>query len=335
MVGLPTPDEVFKLASDFVDSQLRQCTERRQQLIDSAKRFLIVLPPLPACPSDTLIQWHKDLDSLVLETTTELQNFAATLIAGGVGATIAYNNTIELARINATGAVASDDDQARHLAAAATLVLATLQPRDPRIKDIGKILLAKGFENSLFHFLAEGLGSPLMLAKLMARCPDPDFDKQNIHAHEQWIWERADALNRQDETMYWDCIFAANLWKTGALPLRAESPYMPAFPKFESLHGDLPGAIRDHIGELQSELSKRREQLASDVVKVIADLGNAAIRSGVTAAIDEAKRQLEEAARRVEENAKRLEEERRRLEEEARRIIPVPTPRNPIPGVRF
>ena len=44
-------------------------------------------------------------------------------------------------------------------------------------------------------------------------------DDKEPHPRYQWIWERADsdASNPAADTMYWDCLFVARLYKGGAL----------------------------------------------------------------------------------------------------------------------
>jgi hypothetical protein len=245
-----------------------------------------------------------------------------------VGAAIAFNNAITITTANASGAVIADDDQGRHLAAATALILQTLHP-DPRIKAIGATLLAKGAENPFFQYLAEERGSPFVLQSIINKCPDTNFDKTNASPHEQWIWERADNTSPAPklQTMYWDCIFIANIWMTGPVPLRSALKSMAAFPSFDPHKADPASSIREHFASLERELDMRKRQFEKEVGNVLAEFLKINVGSGVSAAVEAARKAAEEAVQQAQqaaaaaaEAARRADEERRRLENEARKL---------------
>jgi hypothetical protein len=326
MLNVPMPDELLKQALNSIDNELQKCATRRQDLIDAAKRVLIVLPPLPPCPPSTIIQLHKELDSKVIQIAKEIQDFALSLATKDVGAAIAYNNALSLLKVNALGAVAADDDQGRHLAAAGALILYTLH-RDPQLNSIGATLLVKGLENSLFQFLAGPPKSPIMLQEIINKCPNTNFDLANSSPHEQWIWERGDLNSAKEQTMYWDCIFVANLWKTGPIPLRSSLKQISEFPAIDSARGVVAAQIRDHVSNLKNELDSRANQMQKQVANTLAALGSIRLDKGVDAAVETARKQAEEAAKNAREVARKaaeaaaaLDAERRRIENEGRKV---------------
>src|SRR5262249_1874776 len=142
------------------------------------------------------------------------------------------------------------------------------------------------------------------------------FDPTNQSPHEQWIWERADSKHDALlQTMYWDCIFAADLWKTGVLPLRSKFKKLVSFPKLDFEKPDIGALIRVQVSSFQQLIQKHQDDLKQSITDVIALLGQIRIDKGVQAAIDMATQQLRDEA----EQAGKAAEEAARLADEARK----------------
>jgi len=103
------------------------------------------------------------------------------------------------------------------------------------VSDAAHILAIKEPENAFYEFLANG-PTPRMLDQILAKCPSAATDKP--HARFQWIWEREDHEKDTSkpeawtETMYWDCLFVANLYKAG--PLQGNTLAAP--PGFDEIY---------------------------------------------------------------------------------------------------
>lgn len=149
------------------------------------------------------------------------------------------------------------------------------------VSEAAHILATKQPENAFFAYLAEG-PTPDMLGKILAKCPAEKADKP--HPRFQWIWERADRdpdpANPQPwtETMYWDCLFVAALYKSGPLTGAALSPppgfdemYKLAEQERARLEAIVKGAIAQanalkHLAELGPQLVLSAGQAMADLV---------------------------------------------------------------------
>lgn len=129
------------------------------------------------------------------------------------------------------------------------------------------------------------------------------------------------------QTMYWDCIFMANIWMTAPTPLRSTFKRMATFSAFDPRKADLARSIRESFAALERELDARKRQFENHVGNVLAQLSKINLESGLSAAAEAARRAAEDAVRQAQqaaaattEAARRADEERRRLENEARQL---------------
>lgn len=123
------------------------------------------------------------------------------------------------------------------------------------VSDAAHIIAAKEPENAFFEYLAHG-PTPRMLDQILAKCPSATEDK--LHARFQWIWEREDREPDPSkpqpwtQTMYWDCLFVANLYRAGSLT-GAALDVPPGFDELyrlaEQERARLEAIIRDVISQ--------------------------------------------------------------------------------------
>jgi hypothetical protein len=87
----------------------------------------------------------------------------------------------------------------------------------PALSSAAEILVARESQNAFFEYVAHG-PTETMLNQILAKCSSQENDI--AHARFQWIWQRDDKEQPppSKKTMYWDCIFVANLYKNGPLP---------------------------------------------------------------------------------------------------------------------
>lgn len=97
-----------------------------------------------------------------------------------------------------------------------------------------------------------------MLDLILAKCPAKKTDKRGFKF--QWIWEREDREpdphkpQAWQETMYWDCLFVANLYRDGplhSLTLPAPPGFVLAYQQAEAEHKRLRGKVENIIKELR------------------------------------------------------------------------------------
>jgi len=103
----------------------------------------------------------------------------------------------------------------------------------PDAANAAVVVAGKEPDNAFFEYVAHG-NTPEMLSQILGlkdrhgkprpnRCPSEDSDKLWPHVRLQWIWEREDRETEPgkpqpwEQTMYWDCLFAANLYKSGPI----------------------------------------------------------------------------------------------------------------------
>ena len=91
--------------------------------------------------------------------------------------------------------------------------------RSRAISEAASILAIKQRENPFFEYVAHG-PTDRMLNQILAKCPAPENDPP--HARFQWAWERVDDEQPPPwkQTMYWDCLTVANLYKNGPADAR-------------------------------------------------------------------------------------------------------------------
>ena len=98
------------------------------------------------------------------------------------------------------------------------------------------VIAGKEPDNAFFEYVAHG-NTQEMLSQILGlkdrngklrpnRCPSEASGKLWPHLRLQWIWEREDRETEPgkpqpwEQTMYWDCLFAANLYKSGPIHLK-------------------------------------------------------------------------------------------------------------------
>lgn len=106
-----------------------------------------------------------------------------------------------------SSAAVNDPGYPLHLVAAG-IVLARLNGVDtPKLRQAAGILAARVPDNPFFQFLHSGTTTATVTATL-GICPAPDRLSTNRF---QWVWEREPKPESWRESMYWECVFLANL----------------------------------------------------------------------------------------------------------------------------
>ncbi|WP_157786060.1 MULTISPECIES: hypothetical protein [Bradyrhizobium] len=157
--------------------------------------------------------------------------------------------------IGRLNAIVNDPGFSRHnIAVDAYLLQKYTAIASPTTQDAVRKVAAVEPKNAFINFVAYG-PSPEMVGLILDKCRTED--PKDVRPRFQWIWERADndASDPPRDTMYWDCLFAAKLYKGGAV----QKVSLP----------ELPGMI---------ELYKA-EQAAFDGAKTRAEEGIAAINA--------------------------------------------------------
>jgi len=111
------------------------------------------------------------------------------------------------------------DGFSRHLAAVELFILKKYGFDNGTLNETAKKLAAKESKNPFFYFVAYG-NKPPMLDLILGECPS---EKHPSKKRFQWSWERDDKEKAWIESMYWDCIFVANLYLHGTTQLSARS----------------------------------------------------------------------------------------------------------------
>jgi hypothetical protein len=126
------------------------------------------------------------------------------------------------------------------------------------------VVASKEHENAFFEYVAHG-PTPKMLSQIIGfKCPSQAADKPHLRL--QWIWEREDRETDPGkpqpwtQTMYWDCLFAANLYKSG--PIRGFNlPELPGYAELSKLAEQQLQATIDGINTLLVTLDQLRLKL--------------------------------------------------------------------------
>jgi tetratricopeptide (TPR) repeat protein len=229
LMGLVTPVQMKTWLRDALkplNDLDTECRDAKLNLESTARKFGLPIPPSPNCPDLSSIagQMEKRFDD-GLQRVTDLQAEAERLLHLPMpGLAIAYENALSLAAINAK---VNKKSEARHLAGVALLILRKLNPTDPRLPLAALPLVQRSPSNPFHIYLVEGSLKPEMLQAILDKCPDTNQDVANNSNREQWGWEREDFENTTTQSMYWDCIFSADLWKS-ELPLAFPKPTDPA-----------------------------------------------------------------------------------------------------------
>lgn len=120
-------------------------------------------------------------------------------------------------------------------------------------------------ENAFFEYVRRGPSSKMLEQivniKGVEKCPSEGSDKP--HRRTQWIWEREDRETdpKKDQpwvnTMYWDCLFVANLYKSGG-PIKGFN--LPSPPEY------------GRLSKQAEEEFQRRADATTAVMKILDDL---------------------------------------------------------------
>jgi hypothetical protein len=112
------------------------------------------------------------------------------------------------------GAYFNSEDFPLHLNGTQIYILQKLgHSTDPLIIEAAEQLNTREPKNAFFAFLTGKKSGPGSASELLGNCPkigEPRTDRT------QWAWERPDGQEAWKHSMYWDCIFVANLlscWK--------------------------------------------------------------------------------------------------------------------------
>jgi hypothetical protein len=258
--GLKTPaqvarwiDDAYRTMNELADG----CNNLFKEVDGALKKLRVPVPPTLTCPEAVALRESFDKAHLAafqraVDVRAEVEGLLR--VPGPAGATIAYESALRVATVNAA---ANQTSEARHLAGVELLVLKKINPVDPRIAGAALPLLLKSPKNPFNHYLTEGSRKPGMLAAILDKCPTTDFDPNNVGEREQWAWEREDSEDTKKATMYWDCIFAANLWKYDTQPISRPAPADPAgLAAFNRLH-DAQSALRKQVDDLTSQASNQ------------------------------------------------------------------------------
>ena len=157
--------------------------------------------------------------------------------------------------IGRLNAIVNDPGFSRHnIAVNAYLLQKYTATASPLTLDAVRKVAAIEQKNAFINFVAYG-PSPEMVGLILDKCRTED--PKDVRPRFQWIWEHADndASDPPRDTMYWDCLFAAKIYKGG--PVQKVS--LP----------ELPGMIDLY----------RAEQAAFDGAKARAEEGIAAINA--------------------------------------------------------
>src|SRR6185312_68578 len=104
-----------------------------------------------------------------------------------------------------------------HLAAVDVFLLRNLGYKSQILDQAAQIIWERDKENPFFEYLSHGR-SYRMLKLIIEKCPSKS--KPFSVTRYQWFPERGEGLQKNRnktawaESMYWDCIFLANLWQS-------------------------------------------------------------------------------------------------------------------------
>jgi hypothetical protein len=182
---------------------------------------------------------------------------------------------------------------------------------EAQVSSAAEILIARQGQNPFFEFVARG-PTERMLDEILAKCPSQNNDQP--HARFQWTWERADNENPPPwkKTMYWDCVFAGQLYKNGSLsgisipapPLLGEA-YKLAMREVANAEGVVSEILRD-----LEELIKAAKDPGKKLGELVRNAGIAmrkAVRDGGRAASKAAQDTRDTINKAAQDTAKALD----------------------------
>jgi hypothetical protein len=180
------------------------------------------------------------------------------------------------ATVAGVGQLPGESASARHLAATAIFLLKKFQVPDVGLNLAATKLWSQQPDNAFFAFLAAGR-SQKVDDLIRAACP---YDPQSTEPRFQWVWERFVSVDAGKQSMYWDCIFMADLALKGISSppntvgdeiSKLLPPTLRNWSNFKSAISDLENIIKavlDEKGRLSDAAEALKQQL--DYLKNVA-----------------------------------------------------------------
>jgi archaellum component FlaC len=265
----PMPDPValgyrFKELLSESDGITKRYEDLRQKVEDLRKKLGWAAIPINPLPKTDTLKKQIEIEIEKLELAVrEIRDLAR--IRGLGGLTLAYHRAELIAAANAE---ANEPGFPRHHAAVALFLLQKLGIPSPGVKKGVERLVEKQKDenmpaNPFFEFLANGR-SPELLQLILDQCPATEYN--DAIPRFQWSWERHDSKKEAGQTMYWDCLFIAQLWKNGSP--KPETPVPGSLPQsLVSLHD---------ARRIADEAKTKIENDFKNASLVIAEIKNAA-----------------------------------------------------------
>ncbi|MGR9470654.1 hypothetical protein [Rhizobium leguminosarum] len=248
---------------------------------------------LPA--KEALAPGFKQANELVKKLLDQLSNLSSAIETEAERAA-----TLARAAANLDGTVAllnahvNDAGFARNNVSVAVYMLMKYGAADgPELRLAASQVAAKEPRNAFLEYVAHG-ATDKMLDIILEKCrSEADDRKKPQQPRHQWTWERTDQEIAHRETMFWDCVFVAKLYKAG--DIRAQ-------------YNGLPG-----VSNAAGELSNQQEKLVARIEEVF-DLLNGLVNGD--AATDPAKyfgkfaeREFKRKVAEIETKAKKIGKE--------------------------
>jgi hypothetical protein len=231
--------------------------------------------PLPPIPDLT---HTRDQAKQISDNFQKLQDLLLPPTLGSRAAAYFFASTMVVANAAVAGATqsAGASASARHLAATAIFLLKKFQVPDAGLNLAAAKLWSQEPDNAFFAFLAAGR-SQKVDDLIRAACP---YDPQSTEPRFQWVWERSVSVDAGQQSMYWDCIFMADLAlqgirsppnKMGNEISNLLPPVLRDWRNFKSAMSDLENVIKavlDEKGRLSDAAEALKQQL--DYLKKVA-----------------------------------------------------------------
>jgi hypothetical protein len=179
-----------------------------------------------------------------------------------------------------------------------------------------EVIAKKEGENAFFEYVAHG-PTEKMLSQILAKCPCEASDKPHLRL--QWIWEREDRETEPgkpqpwEQTMYWDCLFVGNLYKSG--PIHGFN--LPALPGYADISSQAEQELQSSIDGIMALLKALR-----DIRQKLSDPAHPPTPAEVIDLLKDAHKSI----------SKTLPGPAAKLDEAITSFLPsAPSPSNPIP----
>ncbi len=212
---------------------------------------------LPA--KEALAPGFKQANDLVKKLLEQLSNLSSAIETEAERAA-----TLARAAANLHGTVAllnahvNDPGFARNNVSVAVYMLMKYGAADgPELRLAARHVAAKEPRNAFLEYVAYG-ATDKMLDIILEKCRSEEEDlKKPQQPRHQWTWERTDQEMAHRETMFWDCVFVAKLYKAGDI---------------KAVYNGLPG-VSNAAGELSNQQAKLVARI-EDVLDLLKGLVN-------------------------------------------------------------